>query len=525
MDIIIRNLHEQATEKEVKSFFREKLEKLGVFTFALNKPKGRLAYLTIHDMTKAAYFMYTHGQVLEGARGHKTVRQKLYWMGKPINCLKSRNEPDQYVLLSLKKEESERYAKAQSQKPKIVPGRFDGPDDPKKDQRAFTIGHYMCGQWTYSHEDLRFVAYFQEKRSGRIVFGDRILRINLRYISAEMPSHQVDIPYGSVHSFTIGSKQSSCLTLSLTEAPKFYEKLPEQIVDVRNPELVNLLGNLNLSKPDQPYKRKRIPAINQLHGNVASSCLCYRFVLSNANEIAGVQALKRLANIPDSTTWNTRAVLSKISFVDSMAELNVLLAGPRYTWMPFNIKFQIQRLAQNGYLEPSMVKQLIQAVHRQVKAKKDTEHVAISIQKLGVNVPFAGPETEASELNLQVLSDCLVSSQESISHGELYTNTLAKDHDHIASIHKAMVTPAGIYLMGPEPEVKNRVLRKYSAFVDYFLSVSFQDEDGQSLRFDRQTSAEEIYHGHFKHILRNGISIAGRQYEVSVRCEADDQCH
>ena len=88
--------------------------------------------------------------------------------------------------------------------------------------------------------------------------------------------------------------------------------------------------------------------------------------------------------------------------------------------------------------------------------------------------------------------------------------------EHIEQILKAVVTPTGIHLYGPEPEIKNRVLRKYSSHIDYFLQVSFLDENWERIWYDRVTSNEEIYHARFKGVMQGVINIAGRGYEVGI---------
>ena len=75
------------------------------------------------------------------------------------------------------------------------------------------------------------------------------------------------------------------------------------------------------------------------------------------------------------------------------------------------------------------------------------------------------------------------------------------------------MTPTGCYLEGPAHEPRNRVLRKYAAFTDNFLRVTFADEDGEPIRFNRQASNEEIFHGRFKKVLGGIINIAGSGYE------------
>ena len=73
------------------------------------------------------------------------------------------------------------------------------------------------------------------------------------------------------------------------------------------------------------------------------------------------------------------------------------------------------------------------------------------------------------------------------------------------------MTPAGIYLYGPEPESNNRVLRKYSKHHEYFIRVQFTDEDGLPVRYNSEVSNELIY-TRFRKVLNEGIGIAGRQF-------------
>ncbi len=512
MEIIVRNLHDQITEKQVDNFFKGVLGQIGVHTFHCQKLKGRgCATITILDAGKAKQFLKLHGQTLNGAKGHATVLHKLAHMGRPVNCLKSNHPPDPYLLLSLKKEESERYTANQSKKPTIVPAieYFK----PSRDRRAFDVKSLSCGQWTYVGRDLAFVPYFQDSQTGRMIFGPRSLMLKIGPYKAKLPSSQIEITYDSVHSFTVGPKSNPSITLNLVQAPKLFETLPIETTDTQLNNLENALRNLTVARSNQQHSRKRIAALNKAHETVVAGCLCYRVVLINAADIAGIQALRRFEEIPDSMTWNTSAVM-RIPFAAQMTTLHNTLAGKRFSTLPFSIKFQIQKLAQNGYLEPSKVLELLPVVASHFQKNQSPTTVAESIRNLGGYLPFAGPETDAAELNIEAFSDYLVQNQTAIVHGESYVNDLAEQHDHIASIHKVTITPTGTYLYGPDPETKNRVLRKYSDYLDYFLSVSFLDEDGEPLRLDRQTSGQEIYQGRFKKALRSGINIAGRQYEV-----------
>ena len=514
----MRNLHDQVTEKQVDNFFRNVLDKLGIKTYLCQKLKARgVATITILDPNKARQFIKMHGQTQPGAKGFAFVPSKLFHMGRPINCSISNNTPDEFLLRSLKKEESDRYvAASQSKKPKLVSGKVDENHRPGNhhDRRAFDISSLYCGQWDYAGTNLVFVTYSQERKRGRMIFGPRNLLIKLWPQTPTLPIQQVDIPYSSVQSMTIGPNTNPSITFSLAESPKLFESL-----DTGAKTLETALKNLLVPKGRQAFTRERITALGKEHEAVVSSCLCYRIMLSNGADVAGIRALRRFPEIPESFPWDTSAVM-KTAFAAQMAALHSALGSSKYVSLPFDLKFQTQKLAQNGYLGPAKVIELLPVVSRHAK-ERDISIVTLSVRNLCAQIPFAGPATEASELSLNTLTQMLIDNQESIIGGETYQPNLADQYDHIASVHKVMVTPTGIYLYGPEPEVKNRVLRKYSDFPNYFVSVSFLDEDGEPLRLDRQTSGEVIYHGRFKKVLQGAITIVGREFEVRKLCSRE----
>ncbi len=509
MEVIVRNLHDSVTEKQVNNFFRNVLDKLGIKTYACQKLKGRgMATITIPDVNKGRQFLKMHGQTEPGAKGFASVPVKLVHMGRSINCSVSNKSPDEFLLRSLKKDESDRYAASQSKKPRIVPGRGDenrGPGNHKR--RAFDISSLKCGQWDYIGADPAFVTYSQERKKGRMIFGPRSLLIKIWPQDPTSPLQQVEFPYSSVHSMTVGPNKNPSITFSLAEAPRLFENLKTD-VDI----FQVALQKLAINKGSQEFTRKRITALSKEHETVVSSCLCYRIMLSNSADIAGVRALRHISEIPDSVSWDTSAVM-KTPFAAQMTGLHSALSGSTYGNLPFDLKYQMQKLAQNGSLSPAKVVELLAVVSRHAK-DRDVRVVTQSVRTLYGQIPFAGPATEASDLSLETLTQMLVDNQESLIRGETYVPDLADQYDHIASVHKAMVTPTGVYLYGPDPEVKNRVLRKYSNFPNYFLSVSFLDEDGEPLRLDRKTSGENIYHQRFKSVLQGVVNIAGRGFEV-----------
>ena len=100
------------------------------------------------------------------------------------------------------------------------------------------------------------------------------------------------------------------------------------------------------------------------------------------------------------------------------------------------------------------------------------------------------------------IAEGAIRGEQSISNEK----TLPLGRDAIM-IHKATVTPTGVYLEGPDEESSNRVLRLYSTHANHFLRVSFTEEDGERINFDRNFSNDKIFQEAFRPVLRDGVDI------------------
>lgn len=502
MDIFVKNLPDQITEKQVESFFRPHLAQLSIKTFGCRKTKGRgTATITIEDLCKAETFLKLHGQTKSGIEGFRSVQQKLYHQRRSVWCFQSTHVPDKFLLQSLKQEDEKKALIDEARK--VNSGKARGPNG----QRKFDVVSLACGQWDYVDKgSLAFMSHFHEQRRGRLVFGKRLAMIDIEPPMDRHPGHRIEIPYHDVEMFTVGGMKNPTITFSLHVAPKLYEDILPSGED-----LIVALGNLGIQKSRPTFKRKRVSAISRAHEIVVSSCLCYRFMLQKNTDVKLIQGLKNVSHIPESISWDSLNII-KPNFNQQLTLLNTAL-GQLYDNVSFELKFQFQRLAQNGILPPARVVELFKRV---VDKGEDVDNMTLipAVQKLAKQIPFAGPHTRSEELSVDALTALLAQNKEDIKSEALYSAGLVEKHEHIALIHKAMVTPAGIYLSGPEPEVKNRVLRRYSAFTSYFLQVSFLDEDGEGLRFSRIATNDEIYQKRFKKVLEGIIMIAGRGYEV-----------
>ncbi|KAL8638350.1 MAG: hypothetical protein Q9228_004498 [Teloschistes exilis] len=498
MEVFVRNLPEQSTEKQVRKLFRPKLAPLDINVFHCYKPTGKaFAKITIHDPQKARRFLDLHGQTQPGGKGFDTVKHKIFHMRKPINCMQSRSPPDEFVVKSLEREEQGRNASHHHP--------TESSQAMARTQRRYDFSLLQCGSLDYDADDLGFVSHYQLSLAGSLTFGRHFVRVDLTNSDATLPRKQLQFPYHSVNSLIVGKSTSPYMTFTLSEAPRMFEQIPE-LTDV-----ITSLGVFGLNIPAKPTapKRQRITVLDSSHQTVVSNSLSYRFKLG-PKDAQTVLASKNLSGKLDIVPWDVSAIAQDRMQIQ-MSRLNTAL-GTQDELFSFETKFQLQALAQNGYLPPYKVLELMETIKIEFHTV-DHQTLAAAVRRLGLQVPFPGVGTESSELSLDTLQLRLVKNYSAIQEETAYSRDIVQQFEHLAMIHKATVTPAGTYLEGPEPEVKNRVLRKYSRFSNYFLQVTFTDEDGEPMRYDSTSSLTEIFHERFKKVLESSITIAGRPYE------------
>lgn len=480
MEVFVRNLPDQSTVNGLRKFFEPILIKFGVHSFDCRKLMTRgCATLTVLEKEGGAAFLLSYGTSASTATPARLVH-----LGRQIYCSQSKNVPDEMLLASMEMERKNR-----------MRTHAEKGDDL---QRSFQIRSLACGLWDYVREDPIFVSHFQDCTPGTVSFGSKALNIKLTMYS-------VEIPYFMVSSLTAGNKISPSITLSLVGAPKMYKKCLDD-------DLQRSLALLSFGAPSRKSPTwKRVSSMGPDHHGIASTCFVYRLELINARDILHILALKEAKEVPPSSPLAALSMKPQTSLAKETSELNQALTL-QYANFPFDLKFQLQKLSQNGCLTPRRVMQLLPRVS-EIMDRIGGANAADVVRKLQLQIPFAGPQTEASELRLSALVGLMTKSENLIRNEGTYADEVRKQHEHIVMVYRAIITPAGTYLYGPEPEVTNRVLRKYSKFTSYFMRVSFLEEDGEPLRFETGVSNEEIYLRRFKGVLDGAIDVAGRHFE------------
>lgn len=494
MDVFIRNIPISSTKYQLTEFFRPILLQISVVSFECSKIKGKgCAILTFRDEAKALLFLEKYG-LPSNPLPHSRPKATLFFFRKPLTITPSNNTPSEFLLRTLELEEKKTLQKKQT-----------AASSRSKKNRHTNIFHFRsisCGSWTYEKSKLNFNLHSRDLRIGSIIFGKSSLVI-LLYASQQIRwTCRLDISYFSIIHILTGGPSNPTVSITLSSPPKIYEL--DTTSDLSGPEsLVQGMDNLSLnsSRPRQQTTRTRLWGIDSNHAAVVSLCLVYSVVLSESAAAAAVHhLLTGSSSMPQTVYFPTPTKIPHRSFIDDFHLLKTRLSD--YTQLKslhFGLRFQIQRLVQNVYLPPSKVLILLPEIEELVRTHGPLK-ITVAVRRLASQVPWPGPDVEARDFDIKELARLIRESAARFSReGSIYD--LAQRHEHLALIHRVTVTPCGLLLGGPEPEVTNRVLRKYSGYTDHFIRVTFADEDGELIRFDGRASQQKIFHERFKSIF------------------------
>ncbi|KAI9739001.1 MAG: hypothetical protein M1818_005315 [Claussenomyces sp. TS43310] len=492
MEAFIRNVPEQANETLLKRFFQSVLAKLSIQCFSCQRFR-RYATLVFLSKEDCLRFLSHHGQTVTSTgrsiNGPRTVQ--LIFLNVPIYCSASNKQPDPYHLrcLELQVKQVQRHISANPTYTRDI------GDTSQEDSRSFDCESVLCGVWSYENTDLVFTTHVKWNVAATAKF-------TARKMILEMSSgKQIAIAYNTVQNIAVTNEPSASMTFTLSAAPYFTEKNP----------LADLFATLSMNRSGKAQKTLpvRLSSLGGEHEKLVSNCLVYRITCLPSGFNQRMTSLRKSREIPSVVYCQTRVRRPLEPWHTEWGRLRRAFST-LYQSLPFAILFQMQKLAQNGFLPPSRVLELFPTVSLMV-GRSGVQVSVVAIQKLWQQIPYAGPETEASEVSLLALATLLIEN-EKWSKKEETLLAEKRESENVAIIHRATVTPAGIYLYGPKPETKNRVLRKYPDHHDYFLRVQFSDEDGQPVRYDPQASTDNIFYSRFKRVLDNGFEIAGRNY-------------
>jgi hypothetical protein len=497
MEVFIRDVPTQVTESGLRNLLRPYMNDQGIKIYHCQKPQQkRFAFLVFLHVQDGNKFLLAYGQD-KPSRTDPGILPKIQILTTPIYCVVSKKSPNIHVLNSLAKEEKDQKSKTNNVK--------DAPKSTVKNE--FRISRILCGVWSYAGSDLVFVPYCDLNGNGTAKFGSRGLTVRVD------SGRRIDFLYSNTYGITTANEPHPSFTLTLYSAPQFFD------VDSMG-LLVAKTAGLNVDGRKGP-QRQRISALAPSHGNISGNCFVYRILLAHDSSsaphqvAANMHSLQKIPGLPPMIHQQIDTYPSQKSFLALQKELESKLSDVDKFANHWRLKFQIQRLATNGFLTRPQILSMIPEIVRVLQRSGVTICIA-AVQRFRSQIPWAGAETDAMDIDLQSLVQLLRSAEDyAKNNAEFLSSDGSFEHagENMAMVHRLTVTPAGIYLDGPDAEPMNRVLRKYPKHHEFFLRVSFTDEDGEPVRYNPRVSNDQIFNLRFKSVLRNGISIASRKYD------------
>ncbi|RPB21622.1 RdRP-domain-containing protein [Terfezia boudieri ATCC MYA-4762] len=487
MEIFLTNLPPKCNEPRLKNVLRAPLKELGIRAFDVHVfRKGGIGTLTVSEEEFGLKILTKYGSSPNFRMRNRVPNNAIRVSGKPIVFSPSRNTPDKHSIKALR--ESHR---------KIIQeeARQDTLQDASDERmKKFDVQGVECGLWQMWEDKIPvFNSYYKLEKDGQIVFG----RDGVRVMIYETPepddlepqkSYMILIPYFTMEAITVGTYGLPQVTFTLSMAPRFYSI-----------ESGGLLGALSLvGGPQLQESRTRKSSIDAYHSVFAAFCFVYRFPLRSAQAMYDLQSLGKHKGVPPIESINTSYSSGFENFLKSFMKL--LSEVPSF---PFPVAFQLTALFANGTMPPDILYALLPNIKMLMSRDESVEkkNTASILQQFTRELPYQNPvdrQTAFSEKRLQSdLRECenRFKRQEAVRRKDhrLPLRNAREEDGKLAFVHHAVITPAGCYFDGPKPETQNRVLRKYADKQGHFLRVTFAEEDGDTLTYERDVDQKLIY--------------------------------
>ncbi|GAB1736230.1 hypothetical protein NU219Hw_g6903t1 [Hortaea werneckii] len=499
MDIFVRNVHPQATNRQLERVFKGPLEECGLTVFHVEKFEGKqCANLTILDIGAGRVFLEQFG-VPQGSSLRVRAKRPLKLNGQYLKCSPSCKPSSDFSLKSLELEAKQQQQQQQQQQRADTAVTLANAKSTQNSKiTRFEIGSIECGTWDYSGTELVFTSYWRCSMIGSITIGAR--EVAVLQGTPGLDQKRIDFNFHSCENIVIGSFIDASLSFTLKFAPKFYQV--SSILDDLSADMTALLLGPAAARA-KSGKKSRLLSIDERHAKVASTCFVYRVQLKDMSMLGKVRSLiGNNPKMPPIFNMNTDVLYPSETQRRSKERLDIELRDPdRFGSRDFKLRFQIDRLARNGLQPPLRMLELLPKIS-QLEAKYGLNATLYALKQFSKQAPYPGPETEAFEVSLQSneqLLDRYAERYNPLSPDNPYE--LARRHAHVTLVHRIVVTPVGTYLEGPEPEPTNRVLRNHHSHSDHFVRTIFQDEDGGRVHYDPRASQDLVYDWRFRQFL------------------------
>ena len=493
MDVFIAGIPSHVTQVELESTLQPSLSLLGITQFKITiipnrKGGNKSGVLTLPFKSAAEKFLERHGK-----RPGQHVRNIQYPIRVGLQILafsRSRNSSDPFVVRRLQQDTQNK--------------------PPRKDPKKASVVGVDCGYWDYDAVGrLVFCRAYQRVVKGSMTIGRKALSISLCESPEQQDLSVMKVDYPAIHSLRKSPLRRSSILITLRQAPRFYKV----VVEKATPDLSRSIQELTLATAighaEPKVTTSRELGLDQDHELVVEGCFVYHIGLRDAEDYKEIK--RQVQGQRGAPRFLNSSVAPKFKDINFNSDMTRLLAQlSKGVDMPFSLKFHLQRLARNGILSPKKALALYVPLLKLLQEFKEMNLVE-GLQHLYRSLPDPEAEYDGSDYMVPAMVETIRAKAQSFNYRTSIYH-IAKQHDHVALVYKAYVSPVSIWLQGPELEVKNRVLRKYPQNVDHFLRVTFCDEDGEQVSYESKVDRVAVFRMRFKNILDKGLPIAGQSF-------------
>lgn len=523
----MRNIPPHANNKELKKDLERYVNVVGVFAYSVHifggSARGKTSaqgILTLPTIKAGQDFLDLFGD------RYPSPLTPVIVLSRRINCRPSDKPVDKHKVQSLFKEQEDMVMKRSQQRSQ--------PEVSNRQKKIFDIDLIECGIWSTEAESIPvFESYYslavtngtlQFKAQGAQIdfsnpqldaFDPETLKPLLSRSGNVRVDKKISILYPTLASAITTSDhlQVGEIIFTLGRAPKMYRKIDlgsiQSSSDVA--ELFKQLGIVKkFSHEDVPWERTS--SLDEEHACFAPFAFVYRFRLKDTLDVERIQRLDGKNGIPEIVWQRTSWLFGRDQFVTSFKVLATSMQGD----FEFPVAFQLNALFANGILPPHAIVRLLPEISRLVRMFGSAA-TATALETFSIRVPSANPLGELHVLSNESLLDQLdycIGNPPPASSAASNAIEENKRRAGMTYVYHAMITPAGCYFHGPKLDTLNRVLRKYPNHHQYFLRVTFCDEDGDQMMFEPRVSQCPIYDGQYRHYLsREQIVVGGRAFQ------------
>ncbi|RIA84668.1 RNA dependent RNA polymerase-domain-containing protein [Glomus cerebriforme] len=178
--------------------------------------------------------------------------------------------------------------------------------------------------------------------------------------------------------------------------------------------------------------------------------------------------------------------------------------------LPFNICFKLESLISYGILRPYEIEEY-KLGERLGELIHNGNQGEIAMHVLNqISTKYWDPFDEKhKDRPISIFENALKNFR------NWHPSNPLKNTSRCVWVNHATITPTNIYYDGPNYESSNRILRLYKDKTDYFLRVTFREENFERLFLNKDEDVD-IIDLRIMDIIKNGFHLVGRHYEFLI---------